>query len=204
MNMKRIKNYKWDLKDILMIGIIAVLFAVVYLGAVYFSTFLSTALAPFGLSIFANEIIFGIWFMAATFAAYVIQKPGVAIVAEMLAALIEVLMGSMYGPIVFVSGFIQGAGAELGFAIFKYKKFNWMSMILAALGCTVFSFAWGFIRSGFFDLEIGLLITMFIVRFFSSLLFCGVGSKLFADKLAKAGVLRSYDLGKSQIEEIEA
>lgn len=192
------KKYNWKLKDVLMVGLISVLFAVIYLGTVYLASFLTTALTPFGLSVFGNEIVFGIWFMAATFAAYVIQKPGVAIVAEMLAALIEVLMGNFYGPIVFVSGFLQGAGAEFGFAVYKYKRFDFRSMCLAALGATVTSFIWGFFRSGFFNLNPGLLCVMFIVRLCSSLLFCTVGCKLFADGLAKAGVLKGYALGAKQ------
>lgn len=197
------KSYKWQLKDVLMVSLVALLFAVVYLATVYFSIFLTSALTPFGLSVLGNEFVFGIWFMAATFAAYVIQKPGVAIVAEMLAALIEVLMGNMYGPIVFVSGFLQGAGAELGFAAFKYKRFDWTSMSLAALGCTVFSFAWGFFRSGFFKLSPMLLLFMFIIRLISSWIFCAAGSKFFADGLAKSGVLRSYALGQKYISDFE-
>lgn len=196
-------QYKWMLKDIIMIGLMSVIFAVIYLGAVYLSISLKTFLTPFGLAIFANEILFGIWFMAATFAPYVIQKPGVAIVAEILSAFIEVLMGNMYGPIVFVSGFIQGAGAEVAFAATKYKKFNLTTMIYASLGCTVFSFAWGFIRSGFFDLAPSLLVIMFIVRFLSALIFSTIGSKLLADSLAKAGVLKSYALGQTQLESLE-
>ncbi len=188
--------YKWQLKDILMVGIISVFFALVYLGAVYLSLPLTTALTPFGLAPLGNEIIFGVWFMASTFATYVLQKPGVAIVSEMLAALIEVLMGNMYGPIVFVSGFLQGLGAEMGFVVFRYRRFDWLSMSLAALGAAIISFGWGFVQSGFFDLAPSLLIVMFLIRIVSSLLFCAVGSKLFADGLNKAGVLRSYPLGQ--------
>lgn len=191
------KLYHWQLKDILMIGIISVLFAVAYLGAVYLSIFLTTLLTPIGLSVFGNEIVFGIWFMAATFAAYVIRKPGVAVVAEMLAALIEVLMGNMYGPIVFVSGFLQGAGSELGFLVLRYKRYDWLSMGLSALGATILSFGWGFIRSGFFQLSPGLLAVMFCIRLASSLIFCAAGSKLFADALTRAGVLRGYAIGRA-------
>lgn len=201
--MEERKSHVWTLKDIIMIGIISVIFAVVYLGAVYFSISLRTFLTPFGLSVFANEIIFGVWFMAATFAPYIIRKPGVAIVAEILSALIEVLMGNMYGPIVFVSGFIQGAGAEVAFAMTKYKKFNMSVMILASFGCTLFSFAWGFIRSGFFELSPVLLLSMFCVRFLSAFIFSTLGSKFLADRLAKAGVLKSYAISNDFEESLE-
>lgn len=197
------KGYTWKLKDILMVGLVSVLFAVIYLGTVYLSIFLASVLAPFGLAPLGNEVVFGIWFMAATFAGYIIQKPGVAVITEMLAALIEVLMGNMYGPIVFVSGFLQGMGVEFGFAVTRYRKFNWLSMSLAALGATTLSFLWGFFRSGFFELAPGLLVIMFIIRLVSSLIFCTAGSKILADRLAKAGVLRGYALGQKNLGNIE-
>jgi len=189
------KLYRWELKDIIMAAILSLFFAVIYLGAVYLASALGAALAPFGLSPFANEIIFGVWFMASTLAAYIIQRPGVAIVTEMLAALLEVLMGNFYGPIVFVSGFLQGLGAEAGFAAFRYRRFDMASMCIAALGSCVTSFIWGFFRSGFMQLSPGLLACMFLVRAVSSLLFAGVLMKLCGDRLAKSGVLKSYPLG---------
>ncbi len=186
-----------------MIGLISVVFAVIYLGAVYGAASLAVILTPFGLSVFANEIVFGIWFMAATFAAYIIRKPGVAIIAEMLAAFLEVLMGNFYGPIVFVSGFIQGAGAEIAFAATKYKKFDMSTMFLASLGCTIFSFIWGFFRSGFFDLEIGLLAVMFAVRLLSAFIFSTLGSKFLADGLTRINVLKGYAISQDTAESLE-
>ncbi len=186
----------WKLKDIIMVGILSVLFAVIYLGAVYFAVFITSVLTPFGLAPLGNEIVFGIWFMAATLAAYIIRKPGVATITEMAAALIEVLMGNMYGPLVFIAGFLQGIGAECGFIIFKYKRFDWLSMSLASLGSTVLSFIWGFYRSGFFKLPVGLLVVMFLIRLASALIFSTVISKTLGDRLAKVGVLKSYPIGK--------
>lgn len=190
--------HKWRLKDIIMVGFVSIIFAVIYLGAVYFATFLSTLLTPLGLAPLANEFVFGIWFMAATFAAYIIQKPGVATVTEILAALIEVLMGNMYGPIVLVSGLIQGAGAEIVFALGRYRKFNTLTMCLAAVGCCITSFIWGFFRSGFLLLSPGLLIAMFALRLVSSLLFSGLLCKVLADQLARTGLLKSYALGQAR------
>ena len=99
----------WKLKDILMIGIIGVLFSFVFLGAYYLGALLVAVLTPFGLGALGYEPIYGLWFMAAIVATYIIQKKGVGIVAEMIAALIEVLMGSMFGPLVFVTGFVPMA-----------------------------------------------------------------------------------------------
>ena len=58
------------------------------------------------------------------------------------------------------------------------------------------SFIWGFFRSGFGQLSIGILIAMFLVRLASSLIFAGLLMKICGDRLAKSGVLKSYPLGK--------
>ena len=73
---------KWELKDIIMMAILGVVFSAIYLAVFDGGVVLSTVLAPTGLSNFAFEIIYGVWFMAATLAAYIIRKPGVALVAE--------------------------------------------------------------------------------------------------------------------------
>ncbi|QIQ21709.1 ECF transporter S component [Zophobihabitans entericus] len=190
------KTYQWQLKDIIMVAILALFFSVIYLVTVHFAALLAVLLTPFGLALFANELVFGIWFMAATLAAYIMQKAGVAIIAEMLAALLEVIMGNFYGPIVFVSGFLQGLGAELGFALFRYRRFDTLAICSAATGCCIMSFIWGFFRSGFGQLSFGILIAMFLVRLASSLIFAGLLMKICGDRLAKSGVLKSYPLGK--------
>ena len=122
----------------------------------------------------ANEIVFGVWFMAAILAAYILQKPGVCIVAEVLAALIEVLLGNMYGPMVIVAGIVQGAGGEIVFALGRYRKFNTKMLYLAAAGCCVTSFLWSFVRSGYGQLAVPLLIIMFLIRLVSTLIFSGL------------------------------
>ena len=73
------KEYGWKLKEIILVAMICIVFGVVYLGGVYLASFLSTLLIPVGLAPLANEIVFGVWFMAAILAAYILQKPGVCI-----------------------------------------------------------------------------------------------------------------------------
>ena len=77
-----------------MMAILGVLFAVVYMAVFYGGTAISVALTPLGLSAFGFELIYGVWFMAATIAAYIIRKPGAALITEVLASAIELLMGN--------------------------------------------------------------------------------------------------------------
>ena len=193
--MKNKSAYSWRLQDIIFVAMLCVVFGVIYLGAVWLIVPLSAIFTPLGLSLAGTEMVFGIWFMAATLAPYIIQKPGVAIVAVVLAALIEVLLGNMYGPMVIVAGIVQGAGAEIVFALWHYKRFDRTTMYLASVGCCITGFLWSFVRSGYGKLSIGLLVLYFVIRLISSFFFSGVLCKLMGDALAKTGLLKSYALG---------
>ena len=193
--MKEKKN-TWQLNEIILIALICIVFGVVYLGAVYGASFISAALAATGLSQLGNEILFGVWFMAATLAGYILQKPGVAVVAEVIAAVIEVLLGNWFGPMVIVAGIIQGAGAEIVFAANKYRKFDGAVMYIASAGACITSFAWSFVRSGYGKLSVPVLILFFVIRLVSSLIFSGFICKMIGDGLAKTGLLKGYELGR--------
>jgi len=190
------KINSWRLQDIIFVTMLCVVFGVIYLAAVWLIAPLSAIFAPLGLSNLGTEIIFGVWFMAATLAPYILQRPGVAIVAEVLASLIEVLLGNMYGPMVIVAGIVQGAGAEIVFGLWRYKRFDRTTMYLASFGCCITGFIWSFVRSGYGQLSFGVLVLYFIVRALSSLLFAGVICKVMGDGLARTGLLKSYPLGK--------
>ncbi|MFD0898517.1 ECF transporter S component [Loigolactobacillus binensis] len=189
--------FKWELKDVIMVGIASLVFGVIYIGAVQLGVLLGTLLTPLGLSVLANEFIFGVWFMAAAFAGYILRKPGAATITEMIAALLEVFMGNFYGPIIFVSGFVQGIGTEAGFAATRYHKFGWSSLIIGAVGATITSFIWGIVRSDFVDLKWQLLLAIFVIRLLSALLFSAVAVKLICDHLNTMGILNSYPIAQN-------
>ena len=106
-----------------MIAISEVLFDVVYLGCTYTGGFLYGLLAPVGMGSLGYESFYGIYFMAAAFGIYVMRKPGTWIIAEVLAAVIECLLGNFFGPIIILSGIIQGLGFEAIIALKRYYLF---------------------------------------------------------------------------------
>lgn len=189
------KASKWELKDVIMMAILGVVFAAVYLAVFQGGLALSTALTPAGLSAFGFEIIYGVWFMASTLAAYIIRKPGVALITEILAAAVELLMGNSGGLTVVLTGLIQGAGAELAFAIFRYKKWNLLSMSLAGILSALFIFCYELYYLNYIALAPSLLIAQLAVRFISAVVFSGIICKLAGDGLAKTGVVKSYAIG---------
>ncbi len=192
---KEMKEYKWKLRDVILMAILGVVFAAVYLAVFYGGTALSTALTPLGLSAFGFEVIYGIWFMAATLSAYIIRKPGAALAAEVLASVVELLMGNSGGLTVVLTGVIQGLGAELVFACFRYKRWDFLSMSLAGMACAALIFCYELYYLSYYLLAPGMLIAQLAVRFVSAAVFSGVICKLVGDGLAKTGALKSYAAG---------
>lgn len=187
----------WKLKDVIMMAILGVVFAAVYMAVFQGGLALSTALTPFGLSNFGFEIIYGVWFMAATLAAYIIRKPGVALITEMLASAIELLMGNSGGLTVVLTGFIQGLGAEAVFAAFRYRKWDTVSMILTGIASAFLIFCYELYYLNYITLSPVLLIGQLTVRFISAAIFSGIVCRLAGDALAKTGVVRNYAIGAS-------
>lgn len=188
-------NTKWELRDVIMMSMLGVVFSAVYLAVFQGGLALSTVLTPLGLSAFGFEVIYGVWFMAATLAAYLIQKPGAALLTEVLASAIELLMGNSGGVTVVLTGLIQGAGAELVFALFRYRKWDLVSMSLSAMCAAIFIFCYELYYLNYIALSPILLAAQLAVRFVSAVVFSGVICKLAADSLARTGVLKSYALG---------
>ena len=200
---------KWKLKDVILMAILGVVFAAIYLAVFNGGMVISTALTPLGLSAFGFELIYGVWFMAATLAAYIIRKPGVALVTEILASVVELLMGNSGGLTVVLTGFIQGLGAEVIFACFRYKKWNLLSMSLASMLSALFIFCYelyylsyyllapSMLYLSYYLLAPSMLAAQLAVRFVSSIVFSGIICKLAGDALAKTGVVKSYAIGSA-------
>ena len=194
------KKEKWNLKEVILMAVLAVVFAVVYLAVFYVGLALQTALAPAGLAPLGFEIIYGVWFMAAAIAAYIIRKPGTALITEVLAAVVELLAGNPGGVVLIITGVIQGLGCEAGFALFRYKRFNLLAMSSAGILAALFIFIFELFYLQYYLLSPTLLAVQLLVRFISAITFTGIISKLACDGLARTGVLKNYPIGTGAAE----
>lgn len=182
---------KWRFKEIVVMSALSVVFAVVYLAFLPVGKILVGFFGPIG-----YDLIFGIWFIVSILAAYIIRKPGAALLSETIAALIEVLLGSAAGPMLILSGMIQGLGAEAVFAATRWKNYSTWVLMAAGAGSAVFSFAYGYFVSGYAALSSSYVIGMFVTRMISGALIAGLLGKSLSDSLAQTGVLSSFALGK--------
>ncbi|GGA76454.1 ABC transporter permease [Pseudoclavibacter endophyticus] len=82
-------------------------------------------------------ILGGPWFIGGVLAGLIIRKPGAAFFVEVVAASVSALVGTEWGALTLVSGIVQGLGAELAFAAFRYRRFTLPVAMLAGAGAGV-------------------------------------------------------------------
>ncbi len=182
---------RWRFKEIVVMSALAVVFGVVYLAFLPVGKVLVGFFGPIG-----YDLIFGIWFIVSIIAAYIIRKPGAAFMSETIAAMVEVLLGSAVGPMLILSGMVQGLGAESAFAMTRWKNYSTWVLMASGAGAAIFSFVYGYFLSGFAALSTPYVAGMFAARIISGALIAGLLGKALSDSLAQTGVLSSYALGK--------
>ncbi|MGI8316946.1 ECF transporter S component [Halobacillus mangrovi] len=170
------------LTDILVTIIIALIFGVIYKlwGPLY--GLIST------LGLHVEQLIYGMWFMAAIVAYLIIRKPGVALLAEVAAAQGEFIFGGEWGVATLIFGLGQGLAAELIFAAFRYKRFDMLTASLAGVASALASIGIDYFYGYIADLAIWNLIIMFGARLIGAVLISGIFAYLIVQALERTGV----------------
>ncbi|WP_403025461.1 ECF transporter S component [Salinibacterium sp. GXW1014] len=137
----------------------------------------------------------GGWLFAGVLTALVVRKPGAAIYGEMIAATVSALVGNQWGALTLVSGFVQGLGAELIFALFVYMNWRLSGAILAGMGAGL--------AMAITDLTLWypgaapLFATVYTISaIISGAILAGVLSWLAVRGLARAGALNRFASGR--------
>jgi energy-coupling factor transport system permease protein len=190
---KKPAGKSWRVVDIVVAALIAVAGGVIFWawsqGAAAVSGPMNAVYPPL------TGLIAGGWMIPAVLGMLIIRKPGAALFCETVAATGELLMGSQYGASVLFSGFVQGLGAEIIFAIFVYRKFNLPVALLAGAAAGLFcglndSFApWGWNIAYAFTAISGAIIA-------------GALSWIATRGLARTGVLSSFASRKAATEPV--
>ena len=188
------RSSSWRTVDIVVTAAIAVAFGVVFwawnaLWAAATPAFL--AVPP------AQNILYGTWLAAGVIAGLVVQKPGAALFAELVAASVSLILGSQWGLDAALSGLFQGAGAELAFALFRYRRWDLVAAVLAAALAAVG--AWLHDTPLYYaELPLTDQLVIGVFMLISAVLIAGVGSWWLTRALAQTGVLAQFPSGRIQ------
>jgi len=184
----------WRTVDIVVTAAIAVAFGVVFWAwnALWAATGPAFAAVPP-----AQNILYGTWLAAGVVAGLVVQKPGAALFAELVAASVSLILGSQWGLDAALSGLFQGAGAELGFALFRYRRFD---LIAAALAAALAAVGAWIHDTPLYYAELSLVDQLVIGVFMlvSAVIIAGIGSAWLVRALVQTGVLAQFPSGRAQ------
>jgi len=184
----------WRTVDIVVTAAIAVAFGVVFWawGFVW-----SAATPAFAAMPPAQNILYGVWFIAGILGGLVVRKPGAAFFAEVVAASVEALLGGQWGLDTLVSGAIQGFAIEIVFAIFRYRVWDMRVAIIAAAAAAIG--AWLHDTPLFYaDLPLTDQLVILVFMIVSAAILAGVGSWLLMQALVQSGVLSQFGSGRAQ------
>ena len=189
-------NVKWRVVDIVVAAIVAVASGVIFWAWDFIyavPTALFDSLTP-GL----GGLFHFMWLFAGPLVAIIIRKPGAAFFGETIAAVIETLLGNPFGVAhALLIGMAQGLGAEIGFAVFAYRKWNLLTVTLAGAltGLSNGLYEW-VVTAGWSTLQ-GVVFTVCCV--ISGAVFGGALMWFVQKALAKTGVLDRFESGKADV-----
>lgn len=179
---------RWRTRDILVTAIIGVAFGVAFVALNAAWSILAPASAAAPLVAF---LIYGGWLMPAILGPLIVRKPGAALYAELVAAGASTLLGSPWGPDVLLSGFVQGAAAELVFAFTLYRTWSLPVVAIAALASAAAAWIHDWVV-WYPDFAIDVQIARGIAMAISAVVIAGFGSIALVRSLRRTGVLEGF------------
>ncbi len=186
---------RWRTVDIVVTAVLGVAFGVVFWAWNLLWAATGTAFTAFPP---AQAVMYGVWLLPAVVAPLIVRKPGAAIFAETVAAIVSALLGAQWGAQVVLYGLIEGLAGELGYAAFRYRRFGWLqaalSAVLAGAAAAVLDLVYWYPTW-----TAGWKLTYVLVVVASTVVVCGIGGTALVRALARTGALSSFAAGRRRV-----
>ena len=179
---------RWRTRDIVVAAVLGVAFGVVF----WAWGFAWAGLAPLNgvLPVF-QDLFYAVWLVPAVLAPLIIRKPGAALFAEMVAAGLSALLGSQWGVDTLLSGFVQGAAAELVFAFTLYRVWSLPLLGVAAVASAAAAWIHDWVLY-YPEVAIEIQVARGIAMAISAVVIVALGSQALVRSLRRAGVLEGF------------
>ncbi|MCE4027710.1 MULTISPECIES: ECF transporter S component [unclassified Microbacterium] len=196
------RRLNWRVVDIVVAAVLGVAIGLVFwvwntIGYAWFT-------AADGLTPGLGGVAVGIWLLGGVVGGLVIRKPGAALVVEVVAAIVSMLIGNIWGVSTVLEGIAQGLGAELIFAIFLYRRFSLpvaaLAGVAAAAGAWLFELFYGSSPNILKSVEFNAIYLGTLVV--SGALLAGVLGWLLVRALAATGALSRFAAGRELRREV--
>ena len=175
------------LQEWLTAAVIGAALGVAYFGFTMFYEMVKPALKPLGL----KYLTAGLWILAPVLLGNMVRKPGVALFASVLAALVQGTYSEWGMASSLLYGALQGVAVELVFFVFLYRKWSIGVLALAASLSATLSYSYDYYLS---DRNLALSFNLiqwagFVV---SSIVFAALLTKYLSARLLKTGLIDTF------------
>jgi len=188
-----VHRFRWRVVDIVVASVIGVAAGVLFwLWGLAWPGLDSVLSFTPGLS----GLLAGGWLLAGVLGGLIIRKPGAALYTEVVAAVVSMALGTQWAFLTFVWGLVQGAAAELGFAILLYA--NWRLLGALTSGALA-GIAVGLLDTNFSSvaaLSFEARVVYFVSAVVSGIVIAGLLSWVIAKALAATGALDRFAAGR--------
>jgi len=187
----------WRAVDIVTLAVLGVALGVAFWG---FDTVLYEPLKV-ALSAFPplQELMLGVWILPAVAGALLVRRPGAALLCEMVAASVEMMLGNQWAAMVLLSGFLQALGVELVVAFWRWRRFDLLvavcgGMLGAVLEIVVYEW-WAYVPAYSWTWKLVYLAAGVI----SGAVVAGLGGHLLVRALAATGAVDAFPPGEEHL-----
>ncbi len=197
-----VSRFRWRVVDIVVASVLGVAIGLLFwawnvVGGAWFGVMEGVTPGLGGIAV-------GIWLIGGVIGGLVIRKPGAALLVEVVAAIVSMLIGNVWGVSTVLSGIVQGLGAEVIFLLFLYRRFSLPVAMLAGVGAGVgawiFELFYGSSPNILKTAEFNLIyLTSLIV---SGAVLAGVVGWVLVRSLAATGALSRFAAGREVREEV--
>ena len=186
------------LKDVVLMVVLGVVFGFLYWALVQAWNGLAVLMGPAG--DLAQHLLLGGWLLVAPIAIAIIRRPGVGVIAEVLASVVEVVfLGSPVGPLLVVAALLQGLGSEIPFALGRDRRVGWARFAVSGLLGATLVFAWSAFRFGWYGQDV--LVLRLALQAASGVVLGGLLAKVVVDALLRTGVVDGFAIGRASAAE---
>jgi len=188
----------WTTLEIVVGSVVAVAVGVVFWSWDLLYGALFSAL-PFPTS----YLVVGVWMIGGLLVPYIVRRPGAALVGELVAAFVSMILVNQWGATVMLSGLVQGVGAELVFGLTGWRRWGLPVMLVAGAVAGMFSIVLDSFVFGYWQAyTLGAILLGVVLVALSGAVLGGIPSKLLGDALARTGVLGGLAITRQRREPV--
>lgn len=185
----------WRTIDVMVTVTIGLALGVAFLGLSYLYLLIDPLTAAFAPS---AGVLAGLWFVPAVLAGVIVRRPGAALLAELIAAFVEMALGGQWGYTTMISGLLQGLGVEIGLLLLARRRAGIGAVALAGAAAAALEWVYEAFGTGAVEWSMTWKLVYLAIMVASGVVLSPLLGLGLARLLAATGVLNAFPVGRER------